>query len=85
MAIPMMWSMVRLKKLSEADLKTIKDLEEPDDMIDFHFGLGLWIRNNFGLWLGNEALMTECCGFYPRDPDRASGIIMEALGKRLHE
>lgn len=35
--------------------------------------------------LGNEALMTECCGFYPRDPDRASGIIMEALGKRLHE
>ncbi len=76
---------VLLTKLSEGDLQTIRGLERPQDMTRFHFSLGLWIRNNFGLWQGNEALLTECCGDWFKEPDHASGVIMEALWKRLHE
>ncbi len=28
-----------------------------DDLIVLHFGLGLYIRNFYGLWRGNQALM----------------------------
>lgn len=27
-----------------------------DDLVALHFGLGMWIRNNLGLWSGNRAL-----------------------------
>lgn len=50
---------VLLTKLGESDLNTIKAVERPEGMLAFHFGLGLWIRNNFGLWQGNEALLAE--------------------------
>jgi len=56
-----------------------------------HFGLALWIRNNFGLWQGNEALLESCADFVHEDrtwylsihPDTASGVIVEALYERL--
>lgn len=45
-----------------------------------HFGLGMWVRNNLGLWQGNEALMESLgCGH----PDDASRPIVEALIKYL--
>lgn len=28
-----------------------------DQLAGLHFGLGLWIRNNLGLWKGNDRLM----------------------------
>jgi len=31
-----------------------------DDLIQFHHGLGMWIRNNFGLWTGNDDLKRNC-------------------------
>lgn len=27
------------------------------ELIGLHFGLGMWIRNNLGLWKGNDELM----------------------------
>jgi hypothetical protein len=27
------------------------------ELIGLHFGLGMWIRNNLGLWQGNDELM----------------------------
>lgn len=32
--------------------KDIEALRNEDDMIVYHFSLGQWIRNNWGLWEG---------------------------------
>ena len=55
------------------------------DHLDYlHFGLGLWIRNRYGLWRGNEKLILSACGF-PCHPDEASAKIIEAVWQALHE
>jgi hypothetical protein len=41
------------------DLKVeIAFMSKKDDLVSFHFGLGLQIRNRFGLWRGNEKVDT---------------------------
>lgn len=65
------------------------------DLPDLHFGLGIWVRNNFGLWERNLPLLEECMKirFAGRvampshvvlmHPDDASGIIIRAFWGRL--
>lgn len=53
-----------------------------DDLISLHFGLGIWIRNNFGLWAINSALLSASG---EHNPDDAAGVIIEALWRRLQE
>ncbi len=67
-------------------------------LLDLHFGLGIWVRNNFGLWENNLPLLKECMKiqFAGRvdmpnlpirmvlmHPDDASGIIIRAFWGRL--
>ena len=47
---------------------------------DLHFSLGAYIRNNFGLWGGNRALLDDCG---VDDADDASGVILRALYRKL--
>lgn len=49
-----------------------------------HFGLGLWIRNRYGLWRGNEKLIVSACGFRCH-PDDASGKIIDAVWEELRK
>ena len=51
-----------------------------DDLINLHFGLGAWIRNNFGLWTQNTALLENTGKSHPDD---AAVVIIEALWNRL--
>lgn len=76
--------------LSELPIETknqIKDSTE-DDLVDFHFGLGMRIRNEFGLWNIESALF--------EDSKKVSGrpflhvhdaivIIIKALWERLQK
>lgn len=55
---------------------------DEEDLIGEHFGLGMAIRNSFGLWGKNEELMAECG---QDDPDVASGVILQALWAHLRE
>jgi hypothetical protein len=55
-----------------------------DHLNTMHFGRGLWIRNRYGLWRGNEKLILSACGF-PCHSDDASGKILEAVWQTLHE
>jgi hypothetical protein len=48
----------------------------------YHFGMGMWIRNNYGLWGKNEALRASC-GDARMHPDNCSGIIIKRLWERL--
>lgn len=50
------------------------------DLIRFHDNLGMWIRNQFGLWRGNKELM-EACGL--PHPDDCSMVIIEACWRCL--
>lgn len=44
------------------------------DLVQFHLGWGTWIRNHFGLWAGNDALLKDCG---TSDPDECSMTILE--------
>ena len=58
--------------------------DEKKDLIQYHFGWGMGIRNSFGLWQGNTKLLESCGGgkrIHPRD---CSMIIIEAVWARVH-
>lgn len=42
------------KQLSEVDKNEMKALPKRDNMIKYHMGLGMWMRNNWGLWGGSR-------------------------------
>jgi hypothetical protein len=57
-----------------------------DELSLLHINLGEYIRNEFGLWSGNEDLMSSCCTIAKTDKiheDTASTIIIEKLWERL--
>ncbi len=49
-----------LTTMTKKDLETVRDTPERDIPAAFHFGLGTAIRNRFGLWNGNTALLLSC-------------------------
>ena len=42
------------------DLATVRDTPR-ENLTLYHFGLGMYIRNQFGLWQGNDDLWRSCC------------------------
>lgn len=53
-----------------------------DDLVALHLGMGMWIRNNLGLWSENRALLESARA---QNPDDASAVIIDALWQRLRE
>tara|TARA_R110002033_G_scaffold81286_1_gene132089 strand:- start:99 stop:392 length:294 start_codon:yes stop_codon:yes gene_type:complete len=53
------------------------------DLILLHHGFGTGIRNEFGLWGGNFALIKSCSGRRNAHPDDVSMIIIERLWDSL--
>jgi hypothetical protein len=49
-----------------------------DNLIMFHFGWAMRIRNEFGMWAGNDELIRSCGEF---EPDEASMAIVRAVWK----
>jgi hypothetical protein len=70
-----------LSTMPEKDRKIIRETSK-DELIQFHHGWGTGIRNSFGLWRGNRALMDDCKA---KHPDDASMIIIEAVWARLQK
>ena len=67
---------------NEIRLATMKE----DDLSDLHFSLGNYIRNSFGLWTGNEALLESCrmvSGNLNLHVDDASMVIITELWKKI--
>jgi hypothetical protein len=75
---------VQMKKLLKPeDVEKMKSGTE-DDMIQYHFGLGMWIRNNWGLWGGSRlAKWFNGQGIY--HPDDMSGIILDSFWRHLNQ
>ena len=67
--------------MSDEDQQTVRETKK-DNLIQFHLGWGMGIRNSFGLWQGNQALLESCGGGHPDD---ASMVIIESVWKKLNE
>lgn len=76
---------VVIAALHEAEAAKIAGMPE-SELIHLHFELGMWIRNNLGLWQGNDALMQALREREPDiHPDDASMLIIEQVWRRLRE
>jgi len=67
-----------LEVIDKGNLKTMKK----EDLVDLHFSLGLYIRNQYGLNDRNYKLQMDTVTFMPDD---ASGVILEAAWDRLNK
>lgn len=68
-----------LSEMSEKDQETLRNTSK-DELVRYHFGLGLGIRNDFGMWKGNNALLKDCGASIPDD---ASMMIIRDAWRRL--
>jgi hypothetical protein len=68
-----------LAGMSGADKAAVR-AKKKDELIEYHHGWGTGIRNEFGLWHGNDSLMADC---HAEHPDGASMVIIEAVWQRL--
>ncbi len=69
--------------LTTIDIKQIPRYDSRSAFVaNTHFRLGMYVRNTFGLWQGNESLLEECG---TEDPDKASGVILGALWCRVQD
>ena len=69
------------------DKRQIARMSE-DDLINLHFSLGQGIRNEYGLWAGNEDLLESCrsvAGKTDLHVDSASSVIIKSLWERLQQ
>ena len=82
-----------IASLDEKEKQIIRETKKADLSL-YHFSLGINIRNQLGMHSGNDALMKDCAksesvddnSYLYYDQDSASGILIEAVWKRLrHE
>lgn len=75
---------VELKKLlSKEQLEEFKSTKEDDLVGYYHFGLGMWIRNNWGLW-SDSPLVQYFKGIGIDHPDSMSEIILTWFHRYLN-
>ncbi|WP_018609458.1 DUF6794 domain-containing protein [Uliginosibacterium gangwonense] len=72
---------VLLGLLPQDEIDKISRMPEKD-LLFLHFGLGIWIRNNFGLWTEGSPLLAAT---QQPSADDASMVIIRALWERLQE
>ena len=70
-----------LAQIKPEDKEQIRRMKQKD-LMALHFTLGMYIRNNFGLWQGNRLLLADCGNVHQDD---ASGVIIEALWRTLQK
>ena len=74
---------VELKRiLKPGDIRKIKNGTE-DDIIQYHFSLEMWMRNNWGLWSGSR-LKDYFNDLGIHHPDDMSGIILTSFWRHLN-
>jgi hypothetical protein len=71
-----------LAKLDDASKEKVRQTAK-GDLIQFHFGWGMGIRNYFGMWMGNEALLKSCGDGKVIHPDTCSSVVIARVWERL--
>jgi predicted RNase H-like HicB family nuclease len=70
------------RMLSPATIREMSDGSELD-MAKYHFSVGLWMRNYWGLW-AQGPLHRHLAALGLRHPDDMSGLILTCYWRRLH-
>jgi hypothetical protein len=69
--------------IDKEELDIFKIAAEDEIVGKSHFGLGLWMRNNWGLWAGSHlAQYFNNMGIF--HPDDMSGIILTSFHRHLN-
>ena len=63
------------KKLTDVDKNEMRALAKRDDMIRYHLSVGMWMRNNWGLW-GGSRLQKYFSDRGVHHPDEMSSIVL---------
>lgn len=71
------------KLLSDTIKQNIKAKKTEFDLIEYHMGIGRWIRNNWQLW-GGSRLQQYFIAKNVHNPDGMSGIILLSYNKYLN-
>ena len=71
------------KQLPADELKKIDAMTSEDKMIEFHFGLGMGLRNGWGLW-GDSPLAKHMRSLGFTHPDDMSSVILETFWCKRH-
>ena len=69
--------------LSASERNTIRNYSSREKTIDLHLGLGMWLRNSWGLW-GGSRLQTYLFKRGIKHPDDMSATILEFYWDYLH-
>ncbi len=72
-----------LIRLLPADVVSQMKQGSQDDMIQYHFSIGMWIRNKWGLWQGSM-LSKYLDSLGVKEPDEQSGVILNTFWRRLN-
>ena len=71
------------KELPEVERKEMADLGKRNEMIRYHLDLGMWIRNNWGLW-GGSRLQKYFTDKGVTDAEEMSSVILYLYWDWLH-
>jgi hypothetical protein len=72
------------EELPKNDLEYIQNFKNADETCRLHHSLGMWIRNNWGLWKEDSELHKYFKELQLFHADDMSGIILECLWKDLN-
>ena len=72
-----------LARLSDEDKEQLRGTPR-EGMLELHFGLGMWMQNNWGLWSGSR-LAKWFNGHGIKHPDDMSGIILDSFWRHLNQ
>ena len=64
-------------------VRVMRSLPDREAMSEFHFGLGMWLRNNWGFW-GGSRFQQYFIQRGVEHPDNMSGILLEYYYDYLH-
>lgn len=71
------------KMYDDSAKQKLRSMTEREFMVNTHFGLGMWIRNNWGLWRGQTlADYFNSIGIF--HPDDMSAIILKSFHRDLN-
>jgi len=70
--------------LAQAEKEAIAGMAE-GDLTLLHFGLGMWIRNEFGLWQEDSELLADCERIKLNDSPPLPQDLLSALPKEWFE
>ncbi|HAW52255.1 MAG TPA: hypothetical protein DCX54_08010 [Flavobacteriales bacterium] len=74
---------IELRKMLPQDVQTKMKNGTEQEMIEYHFSLGMWMRNHWGLWQKSR-LAKYFHGIGVQHPDDMSGIIIKSFWRHLN-